>query len=153
MGHFITGLIAEPQLLPSFASQKSLHRPVALNHGLGFLPLRDEDIDSFTAPPQTGYPEGFNYLSEQLATEIARASQDGVIVYIETEYFGGTGSQGAALFENGALTYGPKSAELGPINEALRMIGVTSDASAVDEFEAVGLTRHRSNADWLDLEN
>jgi hypothetical protein len=67
MGHSVTGLIAKPTLLEAFASRFSLHSPAPLNQGLAFLPLRDEDIDSFVSPPQSGYAEGFTYLSEQLA--------------------------------------------------------------------------------------
>lgn len=153
MGHFITGLVAEPKLLEAFALQKSLHRPVALSQGLAFLPLRDQDIDSFIAHPLSGCAEDFTYLSAQLAAEVANASNGGPVVYVETEYFGGTGAQGAAVFSGGSLVYGPKSAAIGPINEALRLVGVIVAPSAADEFEAVGLNRHRHTEDWLAVED
>jgi hypothetical protein len=149
MGHSVTGLVAKPELLEAFASQRSLHGPIALTQEMAFLPLRDEDIDSFIKDMQTEHMNGFVYLSKQLASEIASASQDGFVVYIETEYFGGMGTQGAAVFLNGALVYGPKSAEIGPINEALHFVGVEISAPADDEFETVGLNRHRSTEDWL----
>lgn len=41
--------------------------------------------------------------------------------------------------------------EAGPINEALRLIGVTLAAPDVDEFEAVGLARYRHTDDWLKM--
>jgi hypothetical protein len=149
MGHFVTGLIAKPNLLGSFARRHSLHDPVEIAQGLAFLPLRDQDIDSFLAPPHTGHAEGFTYLSEQLQAELAAASDDGDILYFETEYFGGAGAQGAAVFSKGALFFGPRSAEQGPINEALRVLGVSA-GSKRDEFEAVGLDRHRHTEDWLE---
>ena len=149
MGHFVTGLIAKPNLLGSFARRHSLHQPVELAQGLALLPLRDQDIDSILAPPHTGHADGFTYLSEQLQVELAAASDDGEILYFETEYFGGAGAQGAAVFSKGALVFGPTAAEKGPINEALRMLGVTA-GSTRDEFAAVGLDRHRHTEDWLD---
>lgn len=149
MGHFVTGLIARPELLGSFAQKHSLHEPVELTQGLALLPLRDQDIDSFLAPPHGRHADGFTYLSDQLQIELVAASDGGEILYFETEYFGGVGTQGAAVYSNGALVFGPKSAEEGPINEALRVLGVSA-GSKRDEFEAVGLDRHRHTEDWLE---
>jgi hypothetical protein len=50
------------------------------------------------------------------------------------------------------LVYGPTSAATGPINEALRRLGVKVVAPAKDEFEALGLNLHRSTEDWLEVE-
>jgi hypothetical protein len=149
MGHFITGLIGEPTLLGKFSASTSLHKPCNLAQGLAFLPLRDEDIYDLISQPQTEFTEGFNYLSTQLSSVLAAASKEGPLAYIETEYFGGDGAQGAVVFSDGAIAFGPKSAEQGPINEALRMLGVTVSAPHSDEFQAVGLQRHRHTEDWL----
>jgi hypothetical protein len=100
-------------------------------------------------PPLTGYAEGFNYLSEQLVRELKIGSSSGCLVYFETEYFGGDGSQGAAVFREGELIFGPQSASFGPINDALAILGVRVVPPACDEFEAVGLHRHRNTEDWL----
>ena len=70
------------------------------------------------------------------------------LLYFETEYFGGMGTQGAAVFRDGELVFGPQAAELGPINNALAVLGVRTVPPAVDEFETVGLQRHRSVEDW-----
>jgi hypothetical protein len=40
---------------------------------------------------------------------------------------------------------------LGPINEALRAVGAAAGRDA-DEFDAVGLSKHRHSEDWLDDE-
>jgi hypothetical protein len=150
MGHFVTGIVAKPETLGAFAEKCSLHQPIPLSGGLAILPLRDEDLDSFLKPPITGYAEGFIYLSEQLVHELEVASVGGTIMYFETEYFGGRGSQGAVVFQNSTVVLGPKSAEHGPINEALSYLGVRVVAPAHDEFETVGLHRHRHTEDWLE---
>jgi hypothetical protein len=150
MGHFVTGLIAKPETLAAFAQKHSLHAPVPLATNLAFLPLRDDDLDSFLKPPLTGHPNGFTYLSEQLSRQLAAESVASPIMYFETEYFGGNGGQGAAVFSGGALTFGPEWAEIGPINTALALLGVRVIAPAQDEFETVGLYRHRSTEDWLE---
>jgi hypothetical protein len=152
MGYFVTGLVAKLELLEAFAAQKSLHQPVAIGQGFALLPLRDEDIDSFIPSSLTDSVADFLYFTESLRTEFARASIGGDIVYFEADYFGGKGAQGAAVFSGGLLVYGPTSAATGPINEALRRLGVKVVAPAKDEFEALGLNRHRSTEDWLEVE-
>jgi len=149
MGHSVTGLVGAQELLERFAERRALHPPVSLIEGLAILPLRDRDLDAFLLPPMTGHPEGFTYLSEQLAKELRLASVGGMLMYFETEYFGGSGVQGAAVFCDGATVFGPKAAEFGPINEALARLGVRVSSPGRDEFDTVGLDRHRHTEDWL----
>lgn len=80
------------------------------------------------------------------------------VAYVETDYFGGIGSQGAAVWANGELIFGPTVSASregwaddhsgAVINIALQRIGVTKDGCS-DEFEAIGLGTYRSNQDWL----
>jgi hypothetical protein len=149
MGHCVTGLIAKTALLDTFARERTLHAPIPLTRGLGLLPLRDADLGKFLVPPLTGHAEGFTYLSEQLVRELKIGSFWGSLLYFETEYFGGDGAQGAAVFRQNELVFGPQWATFGPINEALAMLGVRVVPPAYDEFEAVGLQRHRGTEDWL----
>ncbi len=55
---------------------------------------------------------------------LAELSRSGRLAYIETEYFGGTGGQGAAVYEGGAEIMPPTWAESGVINRALGLLGV-----------------------------
>ena len=70
------------------------------------------------------------------------------LVYFETEYFGGEGSQGAVLARSGKIIFGPEY-RYHSINLALREIGVDKKAER-DEFDALGLHRYRDNEDWID---
>jgi hypothetical protein len=70
------------------------------------------------------------------------------VAYVETEYFGGEGTQAATVWDRGATIFGPAEAEAGPINQALRRLGVERTAGE-DEFDKVGLGRHRRNEDWI----
>src|SRR5262249_43778661 len=149
MAHCVTGLIATTALLETFACEHGLHPPIRLSQGLGLLPLRDIDLDKFLVAPLTGHAEGFNYLSEQLIRELKIASSSGSLLYFETEYFGGDGTQGAGVFQEGELIFGPESAMFGPINEALAILGTRVIPPARDEFETAGLHRHRHTEDWL----
>jgi hypothetical protein len=149
MSHFVTGIVGTPDVLQRFAKAESLHPPIPLPQGFSILPLREQDIQSVLGVLTTGHADGFNYYSEQLVDVLRKASVAGPLVFFETEYFGGTGSQGAALFNNGAVVYGPRAADFGPINEALSLLGVHVHPPATDEFEAIGLHSCRSSEAWL----
>ena len=65
------------------------------------------------------------------------------VAYIETDFFGGVGRQSATAYVDGSAVYTGDSSAAGPINEALRVIGVKT-AQGTDEFDALGLGRLRS---------
>ena len=150
MGHNVTGLISNCDLLERFSARYKLHRPTSLACGLAILALRDEDIDAFIPSPMSGHADGFVYLSQQLAAVLCSASAEGAVMYFETEYFGGVGTQGAAVYQLGACIFGPESADFGPINRGLALLGVRTQPPAYDEFATVGLHRHRSSEDWIE---
>jgi hypothetical protein len=80
------------------------------------------------------------------------------VAYIQTDYHGGTGSQCAIVWRDGAVSSGPletvdKQGSITPlreraINRAVMELGVER-GDARDEFEALGLNRHRDNDDWV----
>lgn len=94
-------------------------------------------------------PGGFDAL-------LAQWSAAGPIAYVEAEYFGGVGEQRAALWADGALVLGPLdeptekrlSRAVSPVSQVLRRLGVRRSPGE-DEFEAVGLDRHRDMEDWI----
>jgi hypothetical protein len=79
------------------------------------------------------------------------------LAYLEADYFGGTGSQSAQVWDDGHVTLGPLHLAENqphpptgtPISRALQRLGVDK-GNHYDEFDAVGLGRHRDTDDWLD---
>jgi hypothetical protein len=150
MGHTVTGLIARSIILEAFSCDHSLYRPAALVGDLAILPLRKIDLESFQTSQSGAGTKGLQHLSTRLVEQLRRSSQKGPLIYFETEYFGGSGGQGAAAFRNDELVFGPNWAKIGPINHALKLIGISIEPPARDEFETVGLHRHRHTAAWLE---
>ena len=74
-------------------------------------------------------------------------SSDGPVAYIEAEIFGGAGTQANALYSNGRLAQ-PIAKSSEAINDALRWLGVKVQGNR-DEFDTLGLGRHRSTDRWL----
>ncbi len=116
-------------MLPQGKALVPLTESVRQAHNISFLPLTDGDTDDV--------PETVAALAV-LAKKIA---------YVEAEFFGGDGTQAAAVWENGKLIFGPV-VDNDAINQALRIIGVAKN-DHVDEFEALSLSRHRDTDKWI----
>ncbi|RSN33590.1 hypothetical protein DL990_16690 [Amycolatopsis sp. WAC 01416] len=123
-------------------------RLVALGQHLSLLPLTEVPADA--GVPGFGEfwtaPAGFDRL-------LAECSRRGAVAYVEAEYFGGTGTQSAQVWDSGETVFGPQHQAEGesggsPISQALRWLGVVK-GDHFDEFDAVGLGRHRDTDDWL----
>ena len=93
------------------------------------------------------YPE-FELLTSKILSWAQRVSHSEKFAYIETEYFSGGGAQAAAAWMGFKTLYGPARDAIGPINQALKVIGVKC-RSGMDEFETLGLGKHRSNRSWI----
>lgn len=83
-------------------------------------------------------------------------SADPLFALIETDYFGGTGSQSAAVYRGATeimapagTAIGPALRSVGPINRALQLLGVHPNGTH-DEFDTVGLGRFRDFDDLFE---
>lgn len=149
MGHYISGIVAKSDALREFASSRNLHPAASLACGLAFLPLSDEHLDALF-PDQGQFDDSMTYLSEALKEALTEFSAGVPVAYIETEYFGGQGAQGATVYDRGHCVFGPITNEVGAISDAMRLLGVTVAPGQHDEFEAAGFCRHRNNEDWIE---
>ena len=83
-----------------------------------------------------------------LGDALSRATREGeALAYVETEYFGGTGSQSAGAWVDGEMREAETSRGIGAINSALRVIGVEA-AGGKDAFDTLGLGERRSIDDY-----
>ena len=99
-----------------------------------------------------------------MATLAEHLSADRKVLYVFGETFGGPGTQEAVGWCEGRPFYGPTGTcdleadrepgyQVAPhkdsaINGGLRAMGVQA-ALGVDEYDTIGLTRHRMTDDWL----
>ncbi|WP_333741173.1 hypothetical protein [Streptomyces sp. IBSBF 2806] len=155
MGYELQAVIAGDELLRVTSRDIPGARLAPLRQSLSLMPMTDEVFDAVTdgsTPGALGFwrlPGGFEKL-------LAQWSAAGPVAYVEAEYFGGVGEQRAAVWADGVLTLGPLDAPakkwfsraVTPISQALRRLGARRSLGE-DEFEAVGLDRHRNNDDWI----
>jgi hypothetical protein len=124
-------------------------KAIPLKHGLWLVPVDDDFYQAKckSQPPSTIHQ--FEFLTPEFLSWLVHLSVGKTIAYIETDYFGGEGGQGAALFCDGKTTFGPLFGEEEHINSVLKLLGVKVAANEFDEFAAVDLGRHRSTEGWL----
>lgn len=149
MGYSLTGLLLDADA----AKAPRTLEGILLNQGVTLIPLTDEIIDSMPNQAAQAAPFGRDWrLNAALEKLIVHLSKFGKVAYVDIDYFGGVGTQDAAIWENEKLIFGPvHTAGHGAVNQALRRFGVVK-GNAIDEFDAVDLSRFRHTADWLDGE-
>ncbi|MGW5418676.1 hypothetical protein [Streptomyces sp. NPDC003943] len=154
MGYVLHAVIAGEEILRVASREVPGARVVPVRQGLSLMPMTDDVFDAVTSGSDSE-DLGFWRLPGGFENLLARWSSTGPIAYVEAEYFGGAGEQRAAVWEGGALVLGPLDAPvkkrfsrtISPISQALRRLGARRSLGE-DEFDAVGLDRHRRNEDW-----
>jgi hypothetical protein len=151
----LQAVIATEHLLSDLAGAVEDAHIVPLGQHLSLLPMTDAFFDAVTV---TGAPQldGFWKAPAGFGSALAACSANGPVAYVEAEYFGGVGEQSVEVWDSGKVVLGPLSlaekapipAADTPISQALRRLGVTK-GDYHDEFDAVGLGRHRGTEEWL----
>ena len=80
---------------------------------------------------------------------IRAVAPEPLFAVIETDYFGGNGDQAAAVYRGEQEVMAPAAGAVGPINEALRHLGIRASAG-MDEFDTLGLGQFRDFDDFVD---
>lgn len=159
MGHNLRAIIGKLSVIEALAARFEGVRRVALPQGYEMVLLLDALFDAMALSAEAANPEtavsGWSRLGEQVEKLLADLSRISSVAYVYTEYFGGVGEQSALAFVGGhrATVHGgagrvlPWSTSIGPINAALAAIGVVRERGQ-DEFDSIGLGRHRSAEEW-----
>jgi len=141
---------------------------VPLTAGLTMIPMTGEALEQLGAEdPNDDRIKPDWMLRLALATLAERMSVDRKVLYVFGETWAGPGIQEAAGWSEGQLFFGPTGtcdleADREPgyhvaphkdsaINAGLRAMGVQA-APGVDEYETIGLSRHRMTDDWFSAE-
>lgn len=140
-------------------------KTVPLPARLTMLPLTEEVLGHLGAVgPDVDRIKPDWMLRRRVAALAARMSADRRALYVFGETSGGPGTQEAVGWREGRLFYGPAGtcdleADREPgyrvvphrdsaINAGLRAMGVQA-APGADEYETIGLTRHRMTDGWI----
>jgi hypothetical protein len=155
MGYELEAVIAAEPMLRAATGGLIHARVVELDQGFALLPMTDDLWHEVSTAAAADNQLAFSKLPAGFADTLARWSARGPIAYVEADIWGGVGTQRAAVWRGGALVLGPlflpERHPIGPegtaLSQALRELGADR-AGEFDEFDAVGLGRHRHTEDW-----
>ena len=152
MGHCIHAIIAPHSVADSISRAWPELPRLDRDRGFVIFPVSADLIDARIAPDITPTVTGddFMLLTNGFRSSLQNLSIGGLLAYVETEYFGGVGGQGALVCRDGIEIMPPTWRQSGTINEALKLIGLER-GSSVDEFVAVGLGLVRDNDEILEF--
>lgn len=146
MGHSIRAIIGAREAVRKIADDR-FAKTIELPQGFGMIFCTIElleDIEEFfehsaEADDAPDFTE-LDYFDASVRELMENYSQGTKLAYVETNYFGGTGTQAGILYENGKPA-APKSGE-GAINALLKELGVRREPDK-DEFDMLGLGKYR----------
>lgn len=148
MAHELEAVVARFDLLDKLARDRRIP-VVALKQGFGLIPLTKDVIKSL-AGELTSADSGDVRRGRDLYALFQRWSIEGPIVYVANEIHAGVGPQTALIWEDGRLAFSQEGQPgSGPISMALLRLGASGGRLGYDEFDVVGLGRHRSTDGWL----
>ena len=144
MGHHIRAVVGKRETVLALSRGWEETEAVELPQDFALLFLTDGLWDrieeTFPGPEQPDSPV-LTAWDGAVARFLREGSRDFPLGYIETDYFGGHGTQAGVLLERGEVVLGPAEGE-GTINRVLRALGVVSKAGQ-DEFDTLGLGSYR----------
>jgi hypothetical protein len=168
LGYVLEALLAPPPVAETAAASLSGTSVVTLHERIALVPITENAAEALSPGDRsiisllTRHP-----LPAALTELLRRTSREGPIAYVEADFFGGTGQQAAVLWEHGEIALGPlvdpeptmllrhrrlfrrRRLSDRPFNQVLRAMGVSVAPGQLDEFDTVGLGRHRDTDDWL----
>jgi hypothetical protein len=152
MGHHIQAIIAPMETADAISRDWPELPRLDRDGGFSIFPVDAALIDQRIAPDKTPTITGdqFMLLTNGFRDVLRTLSRGGQLAYVETEYFGGVGGQGALVYREGNEIMPPTWHESGPINDALKLIGLKRGVCA-DEFAAAGLGLVRDNDRILEI--
>lgn len=157
MAHRVQLIVGRPAVLERYRTIVPSLGIYTLSAGavLHVIPVNDDALDALHAAHGTGeWLDGVRlHLASGDMAFAAAASRVAPVAYLETDYHGGEGMQGAVAWDAGELVAGPitidvatqrrRAAPFWPINMALTRIGVVPEPGR-DAFDTFGLMQWRS---------
>ncbi len=145
MGHCISAIIGRREDVCRIAEQMIHADLIELPQGFGMILMTDKllrDVEELAEVSDEIVFPGLDRFTEAVRELMERYSFHTKLAYIETDYFGGVGTQGGLLYESGCCVVAPRSSETGVINALLSELGVRREPGK-DEFDSLGLSKYR----------
>lgn len=144
MGHCIKAIIGKREDVCGIAEDWVHARLIELPQGFGMVPMTIrllEDVEELMEPSGIEDCSGLDGLDGAVICLLEQYSFRTKLAYVETDYFGGYGTQGGVLYENGSEKIPPQTGS-GTINVLLKELGAWRKPNS-DEFDQLELGKFR----------
>ena len=148
MGYYLHAFICKHADTNIFTDNFDKAKKIEIGQGLSLIPMTEELFDQINNFVVSNSVDKFDYLTDNIETKILQLIDDKKFAYVEAEYFGGEGGQITIIWSNykreSFFEYGQEC-----INRVLKDFGTKSKIGN-DEFDTLGLGRHRNTIDWIE---
>lgn len=146
MGHSVQVIVSPTMVADAICSLYPALSALGTSTGFSLIPIEADFIDDVVhdRPLQETGENEFMLLTAGFVKFLCELSRLGPVAYVETDYFGGQGGQGALVYSGCSEVMTPAWGDIGTINRALELIGVPEVAGG-DRFTAIGLDDFRFN--------
>ncbi|KRD58510.1 hypothetical protein ASE40_19475 [Flavobacterium sp. Root935] len=148
MGHCLQAFICTKTDSENFAKSFKNAISISLGQGIALVPMTEELFDEINNSQTSGFIKNFKFINENIEEIILKIIENKKLAYVESEYFGSTGSQKAIIWNQKnreqVLVLGKDN-----INNVLKYFGVIAD-EGIDEFQTLGFHNNRSTQKWIE---
>jgi hypothetical protein len=148
MGYFLNAFLGQINNLKRIESKFKKAKVVPLTTEIALIPMTEDLFDEINNYRNENHIEKWELLTTDVENEILKLIGNEKLSYLEVEYFGGEGGQSGIVWKDGKRVF-EVSFQQEVVNEILRQFGVVKDKKLRDEFDTVGLGRHRNTEDWI----
>lgn len=148
MGHYLKAFIGHKESLTPIREKYDHSNLVGLSDEIFMIPMTDELFDEMNKLKTSSDILSFEFLNENIEMTTLELIGMKKLSYVESEFFGGQGGHIGIIWENGERTF-VGDFRKDTMNEILKRFGVIR-TEAKDEFEIIGLDRHRQTEDWIE---
>jgi hypothetical protein len=159
LSHVLHAVVGSTKSVKELSNQWELAYYIALPQSFAMIPFTSALFDDITELMNISAPDPFlefERLSASAEIVLSDASKFGALGYIETDYFGGCGTQSAIAWSKGKILLGALKSETiwnggsyeeippgkSAINQVLSVLGVWTNEEK-DEFDMLGLGNFR----------
>ena len=145
MGHCVRAIIGAHKDIQRIENDWFAAKEIKLPQGYGMIFLINALLDDIGELLESANePSDPETVTSCLLQEYSFHTK---LAYIETDYFGGTGTRSGILYENGNISI-PLCSGKGAVNILLRELGVWREVNK-DEFDSLNLGIYRRIDKWI----
>ena len=148
MSYVLQAILAKEEIIARLCTELKAGKTIGLEQGFAMIPVDAKLADIIDPAKDSESIDDFIMLTDTLEKTLLEGLKEAKFAYLESEFFGGSGGHQGIVWEAGKRILKVSESYTGA-NRILQKLGVNR-TSQLDEFDCLGLGRHRSVDDWLE---